>query len=56
MKFLVRLMVGLFSLEQRCPGLGLESRFLGLQTCGLGLGLGFDTSGLELDFQGIFTF
>jgi len=40
----------------------LESRFLGLglelETCGLGLGLGLglDTSGLELDFQGIFTF
>jgi len=27
---------------------------LGLATYGLGLGL--DTSGLELDFQGIFTF
>jgi len=43
---------------QRCPGLGFESRFLGLglETCGLELGLGLDTSGLKLDFEGIFTF
>jgi len=49
------------------PGLGLESRFLGLglahglETCGLGLGLvtcglGLDTSGLKPDFKGIFSF